>query len=685
MVESKIKTLSKGIYRPEIDGIRALAISAVIINHFNKDILPSGYLGVDIFFVISGYVITSSLAGRKSKNFVDFITSFYERRIKRLVPALVAFVLITSILISLFIPDPESYFNNGIASLFGLSNLYLLKQSTDYFAQATELNVFTHTWSLGVEEQFYFVFPFIIWFTGFGSKTHKAARNLFLTVLFLIIFSLICFVYLYSKYQPAAYFLMPARFWEMATGCLVFLIIQKKGIIGKKLEKTPPLLILFLMLGIMFLPISFAVISTVSIVILTALLIICLRKGTMIFTLLSKEKVVYIGLISYSLYLWHWGILSLSRWTIGIHWWSIPFQVTIIFILAITSYRWIEMPFRKNKYTSTERIFICAVASIITSSTTILFFGKYIKPHVYLGDSDTLYKSNTIKEGLTNYHCDFRYQNIFKEKTAIEDCNFRSLSKNKDEITNNKQNIYFVGSSHAGTLAGLIGRFSDQTKANLYSLYVGATFFPSLNESFFPAEMQEAPRNYNFNQEKIESFIKKDSYKKDIIVISNHLELLVNNSKRSRKENKIMVEKYFENLNKFTDHMNEKGVNVVLVGPMPYFDELEKSGMVNTAHCFPQWFKQNPTNCLYSTSRENLENSNKILISYSNQWSANFPNGFLFEPFDYFCPQNQEKCRNEIYGMIYMYDKDHLNTHGGQILSVPFMNFLKSKNLISYQ
>ena len=94
-------------YRPEIDGLRAFAVIAVIINHFNKDILPGGYLGVDIFFFISGFVITSSLYQRPSKNFKDFIIGFYERRIKRLIPALSIFVLITSILISLFNPSPE--------------------------------------------------------------------------------------------------------------------------------------------------------------------------------------------------------------------------------------------------------------------------------------------------------------------------------------------------------------------------------------------------------------------------------------------------------------------------------------------------------------------------------------------------------------------------------------------------
>ena len=184
-------------YRPEIDGLRAFAVVAVIINHFNKDILPGGYLGVDIFFVISGYVITSSLFGRPSKDFKDFISGFYERRIKRLVPALSVFVLITSIAICLFNPSPGLLLRTGITSLFGLSNLYLLKQSTDYFAQSTELNVFTHTWSLGVEEQFYILFPFLIWLSGFG-RNKNGARNLFLGIGALTIASLVVFLYLYQ-------------------------------------------------------------------------------------------------------------------------------------------------------------------------------------------------------------------------------------------------------------------------------------------------------------------------------------------------------------------------------------------------------------------------------------------------------------------------------------------------------
>ena len=115
----------KSNYRPEIDGLRALAVVAVIINHFNKDWLPSGYLGVDIFFVISGYVITSSLSGRKSKDLADFILSFYERRIKRLVPALALFIATCALLICIFNPEPNYHLEVATFALFGLSNISL--------------------------------------------------------------------------------------------------------------------------------------------------------------------------------------------------------------------------------------------------------------------------------------------------------------------------------------------------------------------------------------------------------------------------------------------------------------------------------------------------------------------------------------------------------------------------------
>jgi len=447
------KSSSKSRYRPEIDGLRAFAVVAVIINHFNKAILPGGYLGVDIFFVISGFVITSSLYQRPSKNFKDFISGFYERRVKRLVPALSVFVLIMSIAICLFNPEPILSLRTGLTSLFGLSNLYLLRQSTDYFAQSTELNVFTHTWSLGVEEQFYILFPFLIWFSGFGRQTKNGAHNLFLIVGALSITSLIAFLYLYTTNQPSAYFLMPTRFWEMASGCLIFIGFHKRKSIEQLLEKIPPLLVLLLIIGVMYLPMSLATVSNISVVALSAVLIASLKKQTTAFKIFTHPKVVYVGLISYPLYLWHWGILSISRWTIGIYWWSIPFQVSLMLGLAIASYRYIEMPLRKRNWFGKRWKTIAVGGGVIfTLSGGLITLEKPMKGKLYTGKRIIANTQNNwrnqIRLGdtpLTGEKCQANASYSQEQlKLLFKECKYPLIRQ-----SNNQQTLAFVGDSHA--------------------------------------------------------------------------------------------------------------------------------------------------------------------------------------------------------------------------------------------
>jgi len=439
----EINISSKSRYRPEIDGLRAFAVVTVIINHFNKDILPGGYLGVDIFFVISGFVITSSLYQRPSKNFKDFIIGFYERRIKRLVPALSVFVLVSSIIICLFNPFPGFSLETGLASLFGLSNLYLFKESTDYFAKSTELNVFTHTWSLGVEEQFYILFPLLIWFSGFGRATKNGARNLSLIIGTLAIASLIGFLYLYPIDQPAAYFLMPTRFWEMATGCLLFIALERRVTIKRYLEKVPSPLVLVLIVGVMYIPLSMASTSTIAVVFLTSILIASLKKETASFKVLTNPKVVYIGLISYSLYLWHWVVLSISRWTIGIHWWSVIFQLALMLGLAITSYQYLETPLRKYNWSRKRwKTIVVGSGVIFTLSGGLIMLAGPLKGKLYVGmrvskSSFSYGRSNFIEPNLSP---EFSSKNCHLKGLDLKSCYLQ---------VKGAKTVFFLGDSHS--------------------------------------------------------------------------------------------------------------------------------------------------------------------------------------------------------------------------------------------
>lgn len=216
-------------YRPKIDGLRAVAVLAVVANHLNASFLQGGFLGVDIFFVISGYVVTSSLVTRKSGGALSFLKAFYERRFKRLLPALIATVLCVSLIFSLVAsPFDDLYppaLRTGIASLFGVANLYLLKQGANYFSSDTLYNPFLHTWSLGVEEQFYLVWPLLLIGCGFGragrERLHR--RRLALLTILLLGASLSVYLWLESHGQrDRAFYLMPSRFWELALGCLAY-------------------------------------------------------------------------------------------------------------------------------------------------------------------------------------------------------------------------------------------------------------------------------------------------------------------------------------------------------------------------------------------------------------------------------------------------------------------------------
>jgi len=652
--ENKSSSISR--YRPEIDGLRAFAVVAVIINHFNKVILPGGYLGVDIFFVISGFVITSSLYERPSKNFKDFISGFYERRIKRLVPALSVFVLIMSIAICLFNPNPTTSLRTGLTSLFGLSNLYLIKQSTDYFAQSTELNVFTHTWSLGVEEQYYILFPCLIWFSGFGRQTKNGTRNLFLIVGALTIASLIGFLYLYTTNQPAAYFLMPTRFWEMASGCLLFLGFHQRKSIEKFFEKVPPILVLGLIVGIMYLPMSLATVSTVSVVALSAVLITSLKKQTKAFKIFTHPKVVYIGLISYSLYLWHWGVLSISRWTIGIHWWSVPFQIALIFGLAIASYRYIETPLRKgNWFGKRWKTLVVGGGVIFSLSGVLIALGRPIKKIIYLGNKQTLEIPSYI--GLSDKKCPPGQK---FDINLISNCILSS---------SNGRQILFIGDSQTEHLITLLNKLHNDDGYGVYLYTQGGTTFPSLietrnNQRENPDSFRERYKNtldhYNYFFSKLKSG--------DTIVLSSRYELRwgdrpipkqqrnttftyydASNKILSKDESYNQWKQLFANI---AEKSQKKGIKVILFNSIPTFPNyVFKHGK--------QWFNSLDEKNFIGLKREYYKNHAKLVDSAFYSLENKYSNVEVFDIFSELCPESQIFCTSEKYE-----DQWHLSSEG---------------------
>ncbi|MGK7942361.1 MAG: acyltransferase family protein [Crocosphaera sp.] len=577
----KGKSSSKSSYRPEIDGLRALAVIGVLINHFNKDILPSGYLGVDIFFVISGYVITASLTKRKASSFKGFIFGFYSRRLKRLLPSLLFCIGITTLLVCLFNPTPEVSLRTGITALFGFSNIYLFQQATDYFGSSAEFNFFTQTWSLGVEQQFYLIFPFLIWLTGFCQQKKASHQKLFIILGLLSIVSLGLYIYWSQINHSAAYFLMPSRFWELGLGSMFFIILQRFPIPSQKLSARISWLVIFLMIALFFTPLTYQVPTTIAMVFLTIVLMVFLCPGTSTYQLLTIKSIGFLGVISYSLYLWHWSIIVVSRWTIGIHWWSIPIQLGLMVILALFSYYYIESPLRHRDWSIGRMKTMGVGVSVMTISTGSLTILDNNYQNLYLGQ----HKENSTIPGESQLWKDSKSCNIFEtlpETIKSEECG---------SIVDPKlPTIYILGDSHGGQFAPAIAKYTLDNNQN-YSVIIGNSCpFPSAALSYKPC---------NEGQEKAANLLFKSVKSGDTVIIGNALyahfsgDWVVNRQYFTSSGEPISQQQaldiYLSTLKEIAITLKNKGVNVIVYLDSAQFPSLPDG--VGYQICSPQWFR----------------------------------------------------------------------------------------------
>jgi len=334
-------------YLSHVDGLRAVAILSVIGFHAAPSLVPGGFVGVDIFFVISGFLITSILR-REMAERTFLLSSFLARRARRIVPA-VAFVVLVSFVAACFILTPEqmSEFGKSLTAtaLFG-ANFHFYK-TTDYFALAAQERPLLHTWSLAIEEQFYIVWPLVFLFLTTWLR-RKLALGIIVAA---ILISFALFLLNASSNQTYSFFMPQARAWELLIGALLALSID-----GLTLSRR--LAQVLAVLGIGGIAVSSFVLSDVApypgIATLlatlgtAAVIVACNSQSTLVSRALSLKPVVWVGLISYSLYLWHWPILSFAR----IQSPSAPSPVMLAVLLMISfalawfSWRYVESPFR---------------------------------------------------------------------------------------------------------------------------------------------------------------------------------------------------------------------------------------------------------------------------------------------------------------------------------------------------
>lgn len=343
-------------YRADIDGLRALAVVPVVLFHAQIPGFSGGFVGVDLFFVISGFLITSILVNELAENKFSLLT-FYERRARRILPALLA-MLIACVIAGYFLLRPDQYAALGksaLATLVFSSNIWFW-HSTDYFSEPAEFNSLLHTWSLAVEEQYYLIFPLIL------IVLFRGRRDIFRYLLGFAILSF-CIAEYYSTRSPSgAFYLAPARAWELMIGSMLSIswVRQSASDLPGWVKEMLGVAALSLILGSVFLldeHSPFPGVYALPVILGGALLIYTGAEGTLVAKFLSLRVFVSIGLISYSLYLWHQPILVFSRlidpvWSISIWFW-----IVLSFAAGWLSWRYVESPFRNKSRFDGGRIF----------------------------------------------------------------------------------------------------------------------------------------------------------------------------------------------------------------------------------------------------------------------------------------------------------------------------------------
>jgi peptidoglycan/LPS O-acetylase OafA/YrhL len=378
-------------YRPEIDGLRAIAVISVVIYHaefnlFGGTLLSGGFIGVDIFFVISGFLITSIILKELRESDAFSISGFYERRIRRIVPALLT-VMLASVPIAWLIMTPKAlgeFASSVISSIFFSSNFWFW-QTSSYTAEPSQLQPFLHTWTLSIEEQFYLVFPptlLLLW-KRFRSR---------LTATLLVAFCLSLALAEYgSWYFPDAnFYLLPSRGWELLAGALLAFVMSSppapagtsgRSFISRELLPIAGLVLILAPIVMFRDTMRHPSLITLLPIAGTVLIIRFTGDGGLATRLLSTKAMVSIGLVSYSLYLWHFPVFAFARVWLG------SFGTTdkivligISYALAAATYSMIEQPLRRRNIVSAKRLYIgCStISAALVVMLGIVYSGSLI-------------------------------------------------------------------------------------------------------------------------------------------------------------------------------------------------------------------------------------------------------------------------------------------------------------------
>ena len=625
---------SRPSYRSEIDGLRAIAVLAVLINHLNPQLLKGGFLGVDIFFVISGFIITYTMSrSASSQSPGSFIKNFYQKRIRRIIPALAVYVVASFVVYSLFVSSTGDVSQSAIASLLGLSNLYFWKTAeTGYFGAQLELNPFTNTWSLGVEEQFYIVYPL------FFVLTRKISSRV-LALAYALLGALSFFFFL-TVDQDSSFFLPWARAWELFAGVLTFYVCKFKNLVlnekclSIRKSSVLGLLCLFVICLLLVSTTSYNPISTALVVLATSLFL-WRQQVDDCKKLLSSKILLWIGTRSYSIYLWHWSLIVVAKWTLGLTLLTGIFVVLLTVLISEASYRYIEQPFRHRVFRQSNQITNSILAlTPLNLSFLLLAYQLFIPSSMFLGKSPLLR---------------------------------REFDKNS-HLKDGKIKVLVIGESHANHLGGLV--------TQLNSRYGYDAIIHSYSQVNFPLSdhLPKTPLD-NANLRKLGFYAKNRNLQASLESLSEGDFLIVSERGGLNFESPGLESALAKILN--------RGINIVFIEPLLYFsDEYNAFDLWKPEACVEDWFR--PTinsekcNSKYVSSLDRSEvvggylgDQTRMLRKFVSDLPVNNPSvAITFNANDIICSVDQLVCRStSAEGLQVWRDDDHLTFEGSKLLA----------------
>ncbi|MBF0164737.1 MAG: acyltransferase [Magnetococcales bacterium] len=632
-------------YRREIDGLRAIAVLSVILFHI-KIVFKGGFLGVDIFFVISGYLITSLILQElKETNGFSF-ANFYERRARRILPIL-TLVSLVSMPFAWQIMDGDQLqsFGQALLSIAGfVSNVYFWL-SSGYFAAPADLLPMLHTWSLSIEEQFYLLFPLFV------ILVWKFRPHLLLSLSALMIMGSLQLAEWSSQRHlapDAAFYLLPTRAWELLIGVFLAAAEQETGRLSNRLLDAfmPALGMLLILNALVFYDktLPHPSFSTLPVVLGTALLIWFCKPGEIVSDILSSTYFVGLGLISYSMYLWHVPILVFSRlFNIGkLPEWIPMGLIPILIPLSALSWKYIERPFRDR-----NRINRWWLITILASTWTAILLIGFLFSH-FKGFPHRMQFPEPLEQ---SFHFRKELSQCMKSFSKID-----PSDEFLCEIGSRKQgpiDFMLIGDSHALAAAGGFQHFAEANQMRAIAVFQGAC----------PHLLGIERGNCHILYRRLLQFTAENPVKV-VFMVSNWgflylpaVDAQSGVAHKSTSELNSLIKKAFH----FTvDEYNKVGSKVVILGQVP-MQNYKAREIYKRIYSFPESMRAPMLEKMHLTRTEHLQNQNSSIIH--GLFGGHQANGYLYlDPTNHFC--DNQICPVGTVEKSRYYDHDHISDAG---------------------